>query len=296
MRQAKPVIYWSLIALCVLVIVTLGFSYYGLLRGTDMPQLLLLTAVATVVLVSSVVLLANHYVSTGPGPGRAPFHETRSPISDDPQDLHDDDAFGRLPFANELANIFQSINIDHPSSVIALTGPWGSGKTSVLNTVIARLEAASGETKPWRVATFNPWRYASTNDLISGFFSELRQALPRSGQWSEARDKLSDLMRAIAPLGMVTTIWGLDSSRILDVVAKKLDGRGAASRAQIAAEEAMKAVDQRILFVIDDVIDSPQTNCFPCSSSSASSAASITCTICSFTTNARWQMCLLGRA
>lgn len=87
----------------------------------------------------------------GPGPEatRVPFH---------PDAPAEADELGRRPFAEILAQRVQQI---HDSShgpatfAVHLHGPWGAGKTSVLNFLqeeLAKVEA------PWLVVDFNAWR------------------------------------------------------------------------------------------------------------------------------------------
>src|ERR1019366_4646025 len=54
--------------------------------------------------------------------------------------------------------------------VIGITGPWGSGKSSILNLLRERLKADNPQTV---VVSFDPWLISGRNDLISAFINEL---------------------------------------------------------------------------------------------------------------------------
>jgi predicted KAP-like P-loop ATPase len=54
--------------------------------------------------------------------------------------------------------------------VIGITGPWGSGKSSILNLLRERLKADNPDTV---VVSFDPWLISGRNDLISEFINEL---------------------------------------------------------------------------------------------------------------------------
>jgi len=252
-KLAVRAISWVAILLCLCLAIPVALTWRDTVHSLYGSQVIATAGllIAVIVVASAVLLFSyRHHLPRR----REPASESaRTPLSDEPQVLSEEDSYGRLPFANELAEVFGGIELNHPSSVVALTGPWGSGKTSVLETVVNRLKSSGNPSEIWRVAALNPWRYESTADLTAGFFSELREALPPSDQWSEARDKLAALFRTVAPLGSVTSIWGLDSSKVVDAIWKRVEGRGAASRAQAAAEVAMRAASQRVLFVIDDV-------------------------------------------
>src|SRR5271165_4613749 len=84
--------------------------------------------------------------------------------------------------------------------VLGLTGPGGSGKSSILNMVAELAEARHPATV---VVTFNPWLANSRNGLIHAFFTELTAALesgakkPGCGQ----AEKLKGLAQAIFKYG-----------------------------------------------------------------------------------------------
>jgi len=66
-----------------------------------------------------------------------------------------EDRLGRSGFADQLAAALLSEAADE-GLVAALVGPWGQGKSSVLNMVKERLERDHGRT----VLMFNPWMFA----------------------------------------------------------------------------------------------------------------------------------------
>src|SRR5205823_13198051 len=64
------------------------------------------------------------------------------------------------------------------STVLAVTGSWGTGKTSFMNLVFEQLK----QDRERVVTNFNPWLFSGTEDLIARFFqdvaSKLKLALP----------------------------------------------------------------------------------------------------------------------
>lgn len=61
--------------------------------------------------------------------------------------------------------------------VIAVVGPWGSGKTSILNLMQEEL----GKEKTSTVIKFNPWMFSGTEQLVDAFFRELGAQLRETG-------------------------------------------------------------------------------------------------------------------
>ena len=93
-----------------------------------------------------------------------------APITD-----HNADRFGRWPFAERVAHVIAT-RADPASLVIGIYGPWGDGKTSVVNMMV---EALTGENNVV-VVPFNPWNFENEGQLIRAFFDTLADALKAS--------------------------------------------------------------------------------------------------------------------
>lgn len=84
----------------------------------------------------------------------------------------EEDLLERVTFAETLAKAIASY-YRNESLVVGIFGEWGSGKTSIINMVIEKLEEISDENKSSIVIRFSPWNYSSQNGLINLFFKEL---------------------------------------------------------------------------------------------------------------------------
>ena len=103
-----------------------------------------------------------------------------------------EDLLGRTGFAESLAAAIKGWQ-GKDSLVLALYGPWGSGKSSVKNMTLQTLRLA--DQNPIRVVEFNPWQWSGQNQLLDGFFREIGFALgktdpkesskKRAAKWSE---------------------------------------------------------------------------------------------------------------
>ena len=71
------------------------------------------------------------------------FVDADLPIED-----RESDRLGRRAFAESIATHILDVSIDHGFTV-AVTGEWGSGKTSVLNMVAETLKPESTDGRPW---------------------------------------------------------------------------------------------------------------------------------------------------
>ncbi|HHK42945.1 MAG TPA: ATP-binding cassette domain-containing protein, partial [Planctomycetaceae bacterium] len=87
------------------------------------------------------------------------------------------DRLDRMPFVRSFAEAIRAVK-GTDSVVLALAGPWGSGKSSLLNLIAGELERTSGEHPPL-VMRFNPWWFSGTGQLVAAFLQQLAAALSR---------------------------------------------------------------------------------------------------------------------
>ena len=102
--------------------------------------------------------------------------------SDEPIVRRAEDRLDRARLAEEIAQ--QAI--DSPPGqgfVIAIDGPWGSGKTSVMNMI----EEAVAEGSNAVVLRFNPWLFSDTEQLVVRFMHELAAQLGEKSEFGRGR-------------------------------------------------------------------------------------------------------------
>jgi len=97
-------------------------------------------------------------------------------LPDEPITSLDQDWLERKYFAKHLAQVLLSYD-SLSSLVIALYGPWGVGKSSLLNLIDEYLKTISEEDQVPVIVHFNPWNFSSIDQLITMFFRELRRTL-----------------------------------------------------------------------------------------------------------------------
>src|SRR5690606_3114895 len=95
-------------------------------------------------------------------------------LGDDPVSDEAHDVLARGPFAARVVELVEHVSTETPSAVLALMGPWGSGKTSVLHFARRRFEVDGR----WKVVEFNPWMVSDLPTLVQEFFTTLLAALP----------------------------------------------------------------------------------------------------------------------
>ena len=97
---------------------------------------------------------------------------------DNPVKSRDEDEFDRWPFSKRLADAIAAFDASAGAPVFGVFGPWGYGKSTVLNFVREELEREhAGEIA---ILPFNPWMFGDKDSLLREFNKELAKALGRS--------------------------------------------------------------------------------------------------------------------
>jgi predicted KAP-like P-loop ATPase len=113
--------------------------------------------------------------------------ESKNYSSDSPICDQEHDRFSRWGFSDRIAQVI-SRRSDPSSIVIGLYGIWGDGKTSVLNFIEKSLESDENVI----CIKFNPWRFGAEEELLTGFFFDIAQAL--DAELIKKSDKLLDFI------------------------------------------------------------------------------------------------------
>ncbi|MDC7787352.1 P-loop NTPase fold protein [Rhodoplanes sp. TEM] len=186
--------------------------------------------------------------------------ESSRPHNDRPIAEPAEDRFGIDPFAQALASSIR--NIKSPDgTVIALNGPWGSGKSSAVNLVLHHLKDVT-EKGDLAVVNFACWWFRGEDALALAFFRELyagigqtlgdkfKKALHNMGvRLLKAGSIVSagaDLVGAKAGVGTLASSamsWVSDFIKADDTV-EKLQGE---------LTKALAEQNKRFLIVIDDI-------------------------------------------
>ena len=117
----------------------------------------------------------------------------RNMNNDSPLTPSDKDRLGFTEFAHNLADVFVRSDLSN-GLIVGLEGGWGSGKSSVANIALHKLESAKDTI---RVVKFAPWIVGGRLELIQELFCEFEAAaddlLP-----DDERDKTKHLLRQYA--------------------------------------------------------------------------------------------------
>ena len=175
--------------------------------------------------------------------------------SDRPLSDPNDDLFGHAPFSKNLANaIHRQKGAD--GIVLALYGPWGSGKSTVLGYVLHYLKQVPESERPV-VVPFNPWWFSGHENLARAFLGQLQAVLPEEYKgFKEVGKKLSEFSEALGGVAEVAAgAFGIPipgkvvqgGLRMLGSKPKDVPGLKNSLSALLRKEA------KRVLVVIDDI-------------------------------------------
>lgn len=189
------------------------------------------------------------------------------PTIDSDTPLRQEDPFGRLAFAQQLAD-YLVLQSGQDSLVLGLEGEWGSGKSWVIERVKQRLAQQNVIT-----ITFNPWLIGSENELIGAFMEEFASQLSEHGTLLQrAPGQMKKLAQAVASYG--DKLLYLKYLKYLPGVAgvgefiedhaeqitagtqglkKALADKPSLSSARKTLEQALASLQQPIVVIIDDL-------------------------------------------
>lgn len=164
-----------------------------------------------------------------------------------------DDLFGHAPFSKSLADsISRYSNADN--LVLALYGPWGSGKSTVLNYVKYYLEQQPADLQPV-IVTFNPWWFSGQENLARAFLGQLQAVLPTKGkQFKELGDLLGDFAEGVGGVIDLTGMTGGAGKPVGKLVGsffKRKPKDVPALKSEIC--KVLEGAGKRILVIIDDI-------------------------------------------
>ena len=186
--------------------------------------------------------------SSLPAVGSPP--DGRWPQADRPITSPGQDMLRRGRFASRVSRVIDEVRLMEDSSVLAIVGPWGSGKSSLINLAVAEL--GSG----WKVIRANIWASPDVAGVIAELFAAIRTALPGDGRGRKAAELLGEWAPLVTPgLSLIPMVGGP-----LKEVASGVSDYLASRRAQRPMEqvfddlsETLKGLDLRILVILDDV-------------------------------------------
>lgn len=160
-----------------------------------------------------------------------------------------EDALGRLPYAQRAAELIHTTHSFESSAVFGLSGPWGSGKTSLANMITETLQE---EHPKWAVARFTPWATSDISGLLGEFYSSLAEVLPKK-RGQQVRKALAVTASVAAPAANLIPLAGGAAAEGVRMAGEALAKSPSWQAAFNKASAELKELKKPILVVVDDI-------------------------------------------
>lgn len=170
--------------------------------------------------------------------------------NDRPLTNREHDRLNRAAFAARIASVLRELP-KGSGLIIGIHGPWGDGKTTILNLLRADLDASSDTA----VEDFNPWRFTDETSMLEGFFRFLAGTIR-----AKLTTQAEDIAGWIEKLGRYASVLNDRFGSAADI---------AGAQAEVGLEElrdrlfeALARADKRIVILMDDIdrLDNHETH------------------------------------
>jgi len=133
------------------------------------------------------------------------------------------------------------------TSTFAIVGPWGSGKTWLLNGVTDGLKAASPGMNQRDLIEFNPWFYADEAALFLGFAELLLHLTPKK---TGARKAMAALLSTVGPS---LKFGSVDLTKLASAGESRARGLSGPEQIRNRVSQAVEKSGRHVLVIMDDL-------------------------------------------
>lgn len=161
--------------------------------------------------------------------------------NDRPLSSKADDKLNRATFADRVAGVLRGLP-NGTGLVVGIHGPWGDGKTTVLNILRSDLE---GDEK-MAVVEFNPWRFTDESSMLAGFFRVLA-AIVRA----KLTTKGEDIAGWFEKMGRYAAVVNDRFAKAGEIAGSKAEASLEELRTRLS--EALANAGKRVVVLVDDI-------------------------------------------
>lgn len=178
--------------------------------------------------------------------------------NDTPIDKPESDAYGLDPFARAVARSIDAMPA--PAGVVlAINGPWGSGKSSSINLIKYHLKKSVSDEKI-SLIEFNPWWFNDSESLTFSFFQQLESEIGPTLS-DRAKTAFRGLARGVSSTGQIVgALADIKAPGIGTLISgiAGLVGSAGQEKKSIESEHAtlvgaLRGQKKKFLVIIDDI-------------------------------------------
>lgn len=179
-----------------------------------------------------------------------------------PINSRSEDFLDRKEFSDNIANaILNYDDATNSSLTIGLYGKWGSGKTSIVNMIIEKLENEDDII----IFKFEPWLFSDTQQLISSFFKELAKSIKYKDSSAKAiqiGEELETYSTFFKPMSLIPeptiSVMSLLSEKVFSGIGNAVKKWGNLKAKNLedtkkSIEKHISELNKKILIIIDDI-------------------------------------------
>jgi predicted KAP-like P-loop ATPase len=179
-------------------------------------------------------------------------------FNDSPIERREDDRYGVHAFAEALAMSLLSV-VKPVGTTIAVTGPWGSGKSSAVNLIRAELLDRKDDTLS--VFDFKCWWYRGEEAIALAFLQELNSAL-KSSLGDKVKGLVPEMGRHVLQAGPVlgsavalatTGGWGALVTGSAAFAKRFFPEKPSLEKIFRKLSKALATQNKRVLIIVDDI-------------------------------------------
>lgn len=171
---------------------------------------------------------------------------------DNPIRSSNQDRLRRRGAAEDLATEIRGVGATE-GYVVGVIGPWGSGKTSIINMVREEL----AKDPPLPTVDFNPWMFSGADELVDAFFRELAGQLRLKGERlagiAAQVESYGDLLSPITVVPGVGKWYERSRGAVKDFRKFQEGRRGSVNDQRKKLAEELSALNVPLVVVIDDI-------------------------------------------
>ena len=105
--------------------------------------------------------------------------------------------FGFEAYARTLAELI-AFRDNRTPMVVGIYGPWGSGKTTLMEAIISKLDELNekGDTQLRRckAVRFQAWKYAREDEILAALIERILQTMKQDGFFESCKAKVEELV------------------------------------------------------------------------------------------------------